>query len=306
MNRVGNFGIPLLAATGAGFCLANALGWHLPCGTAGCEVYAGFTLFGYSLYVWGVIGFAALALSALVLSATGRERPYGFLLAGALLADTCCLFYQSLFGPCGNCLLVAAMVGGTAVLSMAIHSRFRNRLIFGLTCLWTLFFVNVGISFTKETIFKPWAVVSPPDSTIQVYFSPTCPACREAVEQVLLSPVGKEAAFYPIAKNSEDRVRIQCVLNEGLKGEQALRRLFEKNESVGREAGFDLRLKLLRNKVALVSRGFNRVPLIITPFVPTAPGQSGADPGGQSVGVSPAYVLPPPEGCSMVTEEACR
>jgi hypothetical protein len=306
MNRMGNFGIPLVAAAGAGFCLVNALGWHLPCATGGCEVYADFTLFGYSLYFWGVAGFAALALAALVLAATGRERPYGLLLAGALLADTGCLFYQSLFGPCGNCLLVAAMVGGTAVLSMVFHSRFRNRLIFGLTCLWTIFFINVGISFTKETIFRPWAVVSPPGAKVQVYFSPTCPACREAVEQVLRSPVGEEAAFYPVAKNSEDQVRIQSVLKEGLGGEQTLRRLFEQVDSVGSEAGIGLRLKLLRNKVALASRGFSRVPVIITPFVPNAPGQSDSHHGGQSFDVSPASAITLPEGCSMVTDEVCR
>ena len=306
MESLKAFAASALALAGAAFCGLNVAGWHLPCATQGCEVYTGFTLFGFSLYAWGVAGFASLALAAMSLGATGRGGFYGLLLAGALLTDTACLFYQSLFWPCASCLFVASLLGAIVLLSIGLFPRFRRRFLVGLTCLWAVFFMNVGISLAREALLRPWALSGEPGARVEVYFSPTCPACREVVEKILQSPGREEAAFYPVDKNPEDRSRLQNVLDEGLSGERALYRLFEGRTPPRKGAGFGLRIKLFQNRAVLAAHGIQRVPAIIASSVPQSYGPPVTGTGVQSLGSSPASVEPFTDGCSMAAEETCK
>ena len=299
----------LLTASLAGalFSLANAGGAHLLCRTEGCRIYAGYGLFGISFYIFGAAGFLAIFVLALLHPRRATGALLYLALLTALALDTIFLAYQALFWPCSSCLAVALLLGLIG-LTGVVHFTSGRKLLLAVGSLWLVLFLFVGLSTAREIGLRPWPLFGPPDASVQVYFSPDCPACRQTVRQLLDSPkTAGLTVFYPIAKNDEDLRRIAAYLaRDGRKTadkETFLSLFTDPGTAAAPPLGWRDRLRLLANKAALARTGAHSVPLVIAPFLP-APAPTPLDltpftppdfsPGG---GDTP--------GCSAFEEKPC-
>lgn len=266
------FNLLLAAVASAGFlfCLSAALGIADGlCVTQGCEVYRAYSIAGISLYWVGAALFLVLGLFSL---RPGDYRLLVFLTGAALAGNLVFLAIQFLLWPCVNCLIVAALLGGFAW-CLALQAKSGLRI---LCFVWLLLFSANLLSMARDGI-SPWPVLGENDAEIRVFFSPSCPACRQAVEDLLNRPdLIARSAFYPLAKDAGDRRRI-ALLSRNLARGMAPARAFAVHwhpEPI--EAGWsrDWRIipHLWRNKIHFAGKGATRVPLIIS-SIPMAAGQ---------------------------------
>jgi hypothetical protein len=137
---------------------------------------------------------------------------------------------------------------------------------------------------------------------VQVYFSPFCPACRDAVFSILDSPQASRAAFYPIAKSARDEAHIARFLQltaEGAAPQTALETIFEPPETAMAPLDMQTRLRLLANKMVLARMGATTVPQIVSPFFLESRQRLQLAPA-----VDPLFtpLTPPSVGCGMFQE----
>ena len=90
------------------YCLLNAAGAELFCGTQGCEIYAGYGLFGVSFYWYGFAGFLGIFLLTLWYPRRGAGLLLAIAIGLALFFDTLFRVYQYLLWPCSSCQVVSA------------------------------------------------------------------------------------------------------------------------------------------------------------------------------------------------------
>lgn len=290
-----------LAGSGMLFCLAAMAGLTATgCVTSGCSIYAGYRLMGVSIYGWGALAFCLLALVTFrPLAAKWPERlPYAVVLS-ALVADSLFLAYQALFWPCLNCLVVAGLIGGIGALSVR-QQDYRTGTFKAALGLWLILFSIVSFSAGREVLLKPWAMTGPAQPQATVYFSPTCPACVDMIENLLASSDFDKVAFVPIAKSEEDRKRIEAA--QGREGEAAIRALLEPaSES---ERTFRVAFGLWRNKALMAAKGIDSVPVVVASRLPApaAPSLSGLIPASF---FTPAEPAPAAASCSISVAESC-
>jgi hypothetical protein len=298
----------LPAALGLIFCALNAAGAELLCVTSGCGIYAGYTLGGLSINILGAAGFGVILLLALLAS---RRSLFRWLLFAALISglliDTLFLFWQILYWPCTNCLFVALLLALCVLGTLKVFPSFRSKVVHLALLLWFATFVPVAATAGKEILLQPWPAVGPADAPVAVYFSPTCPACEKAVQEILdLPDLAGQVAFYPVAKNAEDLGRLARMLEH--EGEADLLALFSLAEGAPAEPGLALRWKLARNKMALARLGADTVPLVLTPrLVQTAPAGRLPLSDGGDFPLELFDASPFEQGCSAdaPVEEAC-
>ncbi|NLC70743.1 MAG: hypothetical protein GX751_05225 [Desulfuromonadaceae bacterium] len=261
----------LVSLIGLAFCLANLFGADLFCTTEGCALYHGYRIFGLNLYAVGAAGFLATAI-LLIFSLRHAVGPLLMLVvAGGLLIETALVIYQYLFWVCSSCLVAALLFGLVALLALLAFPALRKGPLFILGGLWLLFTVYVSLAVAKETLFQPWALFGG-QGPVQVYFSPTCPSCREVVVAILdRYPDTSRVAFIPVSKGTEDDRRLAAALplldRPGGAG-GVLRQLFEplREDIEPAELSLGDRFRLWSNKVCLASRGFTTIPQILSPF----------------------------------------
>jgi hypothetical protein len=270
--------------------------FHIGCVTSGCSVYSGYSFAGLTFYHWGALFFAAaLVISLFYCGST----PTIILTAGALIADCLFLGYQLLFWPCTNCLLVALIVGalGLSILLSGGNARplWRKCLVVALGA-WLFLFVATSASAIKEVYAQPWVASSfTEQAKTVVYFSPTCPSCKDLVEGLLYTGQSKQIAFIPIAKNSEDLGRLAALPDHILRTD--IKRLFSDRAPTA-SVTFGQRLRLWRNKASLASHGEARVPLVIgDPLDVQKPSLTGKKNSYQSSRAS--------DSCQVVGEHDC-
>ena len=290
--------ITLPALLGLILCLVNANGGQLFCLTAACELYHHYTLFGYSFYVYGAVGFGIILLLALL---SGRKRSKtptllaGVLLIGLLL-DVVALAWQLLFWPCVSCLVVALLLGGATCGFWYRHPRHCNRALKGVLLFWLVLLIPVVVAASKEVLLEPWTLLGAPDAKTQVFFSPTCPACDSEVTQLLGSPDLPQIAFIPIAKNDADLLLLTLLLDRGPVNAQSLARLFAMQPDEDLSPSLELRWKLTRNKMVLAQKGIKTIPYIHGIGIPRLAPSS--DPL-----LAPQILLgePAPTGCGVLS-----
>ncbi|MBW1952075.1 MAG: hypothetical protein JRI50_10725 [Deltaproteobacteria bacterium] len=247
----------LLLLTGLVVCLASI--WGLTetlCITKGCQVYQSYHFLGLSFYAWGAAAFGA-GLVLLVCNA-GYYRVFIY---GCLLVEIVLLAYQVIYLPCSECLLVGLLWGSLGFL--AIKERIS------LT-LWSALFLAALVILGKEMV-APWPVYGHTDAPVKVYFSPTCPACKEEIGKLLS---GGEAdwnrvAFCPVAMSEEDCKRLcgmKFVLDRTLNLAQAFQACWSGNAEVrlGWEEWLKLRLGLIKNRIVLARMGADKIPLVVS------------------------------------------
>lgn len=262
-----------LTALATAFCVWSAAGNEVNlCITVGCALFHETTLAGISLWWFGAAAFAVLALLALA----GAAR-WGTLVANlALLADTGLLLLMAATAPCLSCLMVAVFFAASYALfrHAAFHRRMDATALKNtpgpgpsvLLLAWgLLFIINAGAAVRTQV--DVWALTdNAQDATVRLFFSPSCPSCREAV--TLLSG-HVDVAFYPVAENEADfykTARMQQLLNEGNSMAEALSAAQSVTENSSLTAFSPdrilLRLRLLRNKAHVFLAGSQTIPFL--------------------------------------------
>ena len=254
-----------IALLGAVFCgfQAGLLGESLPCPSAGCYLFRDMTVGGYSLWWAGLAAFSVLALCCL-----RRLRGMALFLATLGLSfDIALLLFMLGTAPCVSCLGAALLLGlFFLALRRSPDPRQRTRGTSYLFLVWAMLFLANGAAALNESVGE-WVLYGAEQTDRRIYFSPSCPACRDA----LISFAGK-AAFVPVAERDGDAqaiARMRQALADGLSLEQALAGSFsgpEPKDSLLQTALMHLRLT--RNKARVLSLGFTKVPLIMLNGLP--------------------------------------
>lgn len=253
-----------LALFGAAFCVTAALGGaEALCVTEGCSLTHSVSLFGVSLWWFGSLGFAGLA----VLLATRQIKLALYLAGTAVAADCVLLGWLALTLPCVNCMIAGALFALILFFQLRVQDpAFPQRKTgWCLLAVWLLLFSPCAFSTTSELLAQPWPILGPADAPVRLFFSPTCPACRETVQAALDGDVSF-VAFIPIAEHEGDEALVQELRNRLLaskKPEESLRRFFTNIRTIKprRPPRLDLRFRLYRNKMALYRYGANKVPV---------------------------------------------
>ncbi len=292
--------IMLPALLGLLLCLFNATGAEIFCVTQGCAIYDGYSLFGLSFYLLGAAGFAVILLLAFF---SGKSELARFLLYWTILAslvlDMALLAWQLLYWPCSSCLVVALLLGATALGFSLRFARSRRRLLKGALLIWLVLLIPSTVAVGKEVLLDPWMIYGSPEADIQVFFSPTCPACSTEVARLLKSPDRERMAFYPIAKNARDVRLVATLLQQGLSNAQDLNSLFSLVPDPALEPQFALKWRLARNKMVLAGHGAQGIPFITSPGVIAA-----ARPGLDLTAPQPdLFDAIAPQGCDPFEEQ---
>lgn len=258
----------LSALLGLALCLLNASGAEVFCVTEGCAIYAGYSLFGLSFYALGAGGFAVILLLALGArkSESARALLYGALLVGLVL-DMLLLVWQLLYWPCSSCLVVAILLGSAGIGFMIRFGYLRRGLLKGALLVWLVLLIPSGVSVGKEVLAAPWPIYAASGADIEVFFSPTCPACSSEVAKLLNSAEADRLAFYPVAKNERDVRLVATFMQQGMSGAQDLEKLFHSEPAPNTHPSFELRWRLARNKMVLARYGAKTIPFIVSPTV---------------------------------------
>ncbi|NLV25290.1 MAG: hypothetical protein GXY54_10975 [Deltaproteobacteria bacterium] len=261
----------LLSLIGLAFCLANLFGADLLCTTDGCAIYHDYRIFGLNLYAVGAAGFVAMAALLLLSMRRQVDALLMLVVVGGLLIETALLAYQYLFWVCSSCLVAALLFGLVVLLAFLAFPSLRRRWLYGMAGLWLVFALFVSFAVAKETLSQPWLPFGGP-GPVQVFFSPTCASCREAVLAILdRYPHRDRVAFIPVSKGAEDDRRLAAALarlrQPGTEA-AALRHLFEPLAPGGAAAtlSYKDRFRLWSNKIHLAARGFTAIPQVISPF----------------------------------------
>ncbi|THB64944.1 MAG: hypothetical protein D6E12_13780 [Desulfovibrio sp.] len=285
----------IAALVGLGYCAFGASGGaEALCVTEGCALFKGASIFGLSVWWWGVGAFATVGLLYLA-GLKDQARTLAILL---LLADAGFLLVLAFSATCISC-LGAALCFFLLFLVVAAPWRkgsgaARVVLVIWLACL------TPNVALAAQEAASPWPIHGNPNAPVQVIFSPTCSHCQAVVKSLLLdSP--ENVAFFPVAKNDEEREMIRGLLGE-LQDETplvAFERMFT-GTAEPMELGWwedtGLSFRLFRNRVALLRIGSNTVPVTLI---------RGEFSFGDSGGLSEGWTGGLFGGCNEESEEDC-
>ena len=288
----------LLALLGVALCVWSATGNALNlCFTSGCSLYQDFSVGGISMWWVGAGAFALLALLAM----SGRPWLGTFCAGLCLWGDIFLLALMLTTAPCVACLIAALIF---ALLYVAFRYSSHNRdaplsrswLVFIWAC---LFIANVGAVVKAEA--DTWAMLGPEDAAVRLYFSPSCSACREAVNNLS----GRvNVAYYPVAENDQDYPAIATMLAAVRKGDsmaEALNQAKAGENAVWNEytpESLLLRFRVLLNKAHVQASGSEVVPYLEFHGLPAFLSQGSKRPqgrptsGSQAPGTVPAQEAP--------------
>ncbi|NMC50524.1 MAG: hypothetical protein GYA47_14030 [Desulfovibrio sp.] len=250
----GRFGVPLAALAGVLLCVTQALGYgEEMCLTQGCALHEGTTVFGLSLWWWGAGTFAGLFALGLL----GRTAWTRLAALACLAVDVVFFAIMALTAPCLTCLAAGGLF--FLVLLAAVRPfAASGRLVRGVVLAWFLA-LTPNLFAAAQELATPWPAAGPETAAVRLYFSPTCPACRDAV--AAMSRLGKPfIGFFPIAGSEEDVQLIARTL-EGMRSGLSLPdALTRSGEAKPVAVDLSLRWRLLRNKVAYLRGRPDGVP----------------------------------------------
>lgn len=256
-----------IATAGVVYTVLNALGKAEElCFTSGCTLFKDITLFGHSLWWFGT-GFFLLVLPLALL---GKRRTALTLTALALIADMVLLVFMAFTSPCFPCIITASLF---ALLFLSLNSGLPSRRRKGYALLLVWFFTLCPNLFaTVDSAMGTWAIAGPDNADMQIFFSPSCPVCRQTVERFAADPDAR-IAFYPVSENDTDILRIrtmQSAMTEGTSFYIAFTRSLRDDMPPPADIPLSLRWDLFRNKARLGSLGVSRIPVLITNGMPTS------------------------------------
>ncbi len=290
----------LVSLLGVAFCAWNALGNNVDiCISVGCELSENMTLGGISLWWYGTVAFCILV----VVSLSGRPW-LGVATSGfCVILDLLLLILMITTAPCISCL-------GVGLLFILVYIAFRHSgkgldpiPRSALVLVWLVFFIaNVGVVLHEFP--STWAIYGSKKPQISVYFSPSCPSCRTAVE-VLAN--NKDVAFYPIMEKEEDFDSIASMLGFITKGENIVSALEKSKKDKTNNLGFFENIYvyfyLMRNQAKVLMSGSAVIPFIEYHGLPKALVPPKPTPKPAPVPVAPPIAPPVVEVEPMETLE---
>ena len=256
---------------GALYCFWITLGNELTfCFTSGCALYGDMTFAGLSLWYFGMAAFIAMSMLAVF----GLETVGTLLSGAALLADIGLLALMAATAPCISCLGVAVFFALTyasfryAAPAHDMESKSRtHRGISLLLCAWALLWV-IDASYVIRGELDPWAIPNDTENAdIHIYFSPSCPACKKAVQAY---SGNISAVFHPVAEKDIDISAVMHMLKARAEGASVKDALSEAlldakplqfSDSLSPDVLL-LRFRMLLNKAHIFNAGVRSVPYI--------------------------------------------
>ncbi len=249
----------ILSLVGALFCAWSAWGNGLSlCVTSGCSLYQDFNVWGISLWWVGVLAFGVLALTALL----GRPLLGHALSSIGLILDILLLLLLLLTAPCAACLIAGVLLALTYAsfrVQAVGKSQYVGRSI-PLIIWLMLFIINVGAVVRAGV--DQFSMHGPEDAAVRMYFSPSCPSCREGV--IALS--GRiNVAFYPVAEEESDPAAVAAMI-KALEGGSNMAEAIKSVQTppakspLGWLDMLGLRFRLLCNKAHVLAAGAQVVP----------------------------------------------
>ncbi|MBO4368995.1 MAG: hypothetical protein J5803_02710 [Desulfovibrio sp.] len=233
------------------------------CYTAGCSLYHDVRIAGLSL--WGI---ATGVFLCFFLFALFSPLTLGFLASGlAVFADTLLLLLMALTAPCLNCLGVALIFALTYHAFRRIRQKTKElpptrSLLLGL---W-LFFFCINIGNVVRLHVGPWPLLGEEEATIQLYFSPSCPHCRDVIA---FYGGSLNVAFYPVSDKESDIYRVsamQKALQDNVTIEEALKSSQDATPWTFLANFYPdnllLRFRLLTNKAHVFIAGSHGIPFL--------------------------------------------
>ncbi len=259
------WGAALLALLGAGYCaLQSGYFGESFCPSSGCRLFRDVSVAGVSLWWVGVAAFALISLCCL----WRRPGLAFFLVSAGLVADSLLLAVMLGIAPCLSCLGAALFLGLLFLLLRRapqgwFKGQARPSILF---MVWLVLFLANGAAAVNERV-SIWVISGAEHGERRVYFSPSCPACKDAV-----AAFAGSAAFVPVMKDESDFAAI-LRLERGLRNGRSLREAFTASLSgpepdISFARGLILRLRLLRNKADVLRLGFDTLPLIMVNGLP--------------------------------------
>jgi len=328
LSTAASIGRFLFPGLGTLFCVLNGLGMEIACLTTGCSVYADYSFLGLSFYVWGTAAFAA----AVVFAGLDRLRPGLFLAWSTLLlvADVGFLLWQAVFMPCSSCLVVAALLALGLVAGLlheaawgTVRLRRGAKIVLGA---WLVLFAVDATDAVREQ-FQPWPIHGDPQTAqYEIWFSLTCPHCRETLQTILYTPeMADLVVLYPVAKDDTDVDKfdmLYCGLNADVALDDALDRSWEAEECDADDVDLThwerivLRLRLAWNKALLVRKGHTAVPVLVSNKLVVvrttckvhgeqAETEGLPDPAGDVIWLEEGGAYDPSVGCEDEVEHGC-
>lgn len=264
-----------MAFIGAAYCVIQVLptlasltgaaspAMEIPCPGSGCNLFQDFTVYGISLWWAGVAYFALMVLLCL-------KRVHGFAMftaTTALIADAFLIIIMLFTASCVAC-LGAAVIMGILFLALRRHVTARMMIAPGPSFIflaWAGLFLAAAASAATE-LAEPWDIAGSGNQERRIYFSPSCPACRDAI-----TVFAGNAAFIPVAEKDGDYAAIRVMHEEIAKGKTMVEALHASDSAKGEPFSFAtvvFRLKLLRNKAEVLKLGFDKLPLIMINGMP--------------------------------------
>lgn len=213
----------ILALAGAGFTAWNGMdAASVPCLTEGCSLFQTFTIGGISLW-WPGVALFVILLPLTIVGAAGA----GWIISGIALGLDCVLMViMALTAPCFSCLVVAALI---ALIFWRFREALHSQMAMGrsqretsrswLLVLWAVLFV-VNIGLTARSTVTPWAMQLPTDDSVarvNIYFSPTCGACRQLVLGMPASEAA-QVAWYPVIEDGQSLSAVEAMHRSVMEG----------------------------------------------------------------------------------------
>lgn len=278
------------------FCVFMLLGFSEPlCITSGCTLLDTMRVGGISLWWFGAVAFFILTILCVM--------PYDalalFAVRFVLTVDAFLLLVMLFAVPCFPC-LIAALIFAVVFFSVRL-TVFSRRRVCGrspLLLVWVvLFFANVFPLFMQFT--GVWNISGPQDAPVRVFFSPSCPVCREALAEGAKLPYGV-AAYIPVAEGLDDvpvLVRMRALLADdpylpvldamnAAQAESATGLWSSVSWLEAARTGY----QALRNRAYAMSAGATKLPFFIMDGKPQGLGLFS---GGAAVPQSPVTPMPP-------------
>ena len=240
--------------------IAFPTGNPTPCATSGCAIFRDSKIAGISLWWVGGAYFFLLAIVCL-----RGNRPLAWLMARvALFLDSLLLVAMFLTAPCSDCLIVALFFGLTFfALRPTTDGWFTEEPKPSLLLpIWFGLFLGNAVMAGNEYL-PNYVLGNTGASEVRVYFSPSCPSCREAILSL-----GNAAALYPVEEKAGDSdaiIRLAALLKANVPMQEALARSLDPQEPVPSISLFGravLSIQLVRNKSVVMRQGFRALPLI--------------------------------------------
>jgi hypothetical protein len=296
-----------MAAAGALFCAVAGLGGaESLCLTEGCSLYKDVVLAGISLWWYGAACFALV--TGLAVAGLGAWA-FALSLAG-LLGDCFFLLWMAVSSPCANCLIAGAFFFLTLLALLPVaRAPLIKKCALTVAGLW-LFLFSPNLFEVGRELLAPWPMHGAADAPIKFFYSPSCPACREAHADML--PRGKNVAFFPVAEDKKDLgtlARLEAALAQGKEYEAAYQEALAASGDAP-SASLGLQARLWRNQLALARMSARTLPVTFVQGYPKTkpapaakPGMTLRDPqGDNSLGLGPGLNPTTPDQPSVPGE----